>query len=279
MSSFDKVMAAHVEALKYGQAFEEFTNDLLSGVISTLVKSGMDQMTAYAELIEAISVGQNTFLENVTGLDPDELFSHATNTPILNNYIDDVFAGIQFDPTAMSQPEADGLIDHFTGVTIGTGSTAQTMSEVLGTDLKITEAELQEFVFNKLTSGAKTNYNVLVTLVREGWIKILPTDWKVATDLSFHITSEDTSAIFSSYYKQKATSWQASHSGSVGFNVGEILSLSSASNRSFSKSKLKVKTGSKSSTSNLTSDVLFKGHVSVSGTAVQHPSVTIEPTA
>ncbi len=282
MSSFDKVMAAHVEARKYGESFVDFTNDLLSGVISTLVKAGMDQMTSYAELIQAISVGQSTFQENVTGLDKTKPFSDAVNLPILDNYIEEVFAGINVT-SALEQQEADSLIGHFNGITINTGTTSnvelKTMSQILDPELTITKAELQEFVYNKLISDAAKNYDTLVTLVREGWIKVLPTDWKVSTDLSFHITSDDTSSIYSSYYKQKVRGWQASRSGSFGFNIGKILSMSSTNAGSVSGSKLRVSTQSKSETSNLTSDVLYKGHVSVSGTAVQHPSVTIEPSA
>lgn len=83
MSSFEKVMAAHVEARKYGETFVDFTNELVSGVVSTLVQSGMDQMTSYAELIQAISVGQSTFQQNVTGLDPSKDYDDSANTPIL----------------------------------------------------------------------------------------------------------------------------------------------------------------------------------------------------
>lgn len=282
MSSFDKAMAAHQAALKFGETFVDFTNDLVSGVISTLVKSGMDQMTSYAELIQAISVGQSTFQQNVTGLDSTKDFDDPVNLPFLSNYIDDVFVGIDVS-VALDQKDADGLIDHFSGVTIdidtsATGVDLKTMSEILGTSLIISEPQLQEFVYNKLISAAAINYDTLVTLVREGWIKILPTEWKVSTDLIFHITSEDLSSVVSSYYSKRAKRWQASHKGTIGFNLGKILSLSGRNNASVSERKLRVSTQSKSNTSNVTSDVLFKGHVSVSGTAVQHPSVTIEPT-
>lgn len=275
-TSFDKVMAAHSSASQYGETFVDFTNELVSGVIATLVKSGMDQMTSYAELIQAISVGQSTFQQNVTGLNSDEDSTHGDNTPILDAYITDVFAGMVL-PGPITQLEADGLIDHFNGVTIGTGP-SRTMSDVLGTTLNITQAQLREFVYNKLLSAASKNYDTLVTLVREGWIKILPTNWKVSTDLNFHITGEDKTSIASTYYKQKARGWNARHSSGIGFNLGKFLSIASTNTASAAGSMLRVSTQTKSSTSTLTSDVLFKGHVSVSGTAVQHPSVTITPT-
>lgn len=266
---FTTVLTSDGNVGKYGTTFVDFSVELFSGIVEAMVKSGMDQMQAYAELVSALTSGLQNYTLQMSGIDPDKPFSHSDNQPHLDSYIADVLGLTGTTGShSLSSTEVTNLTAHFEGVEISGGD----FTTILNGTSNISHANLQEFVFEKLVLNAKTNYDILIVLVREGWIKVIANKWLVETELDIQLSSQETDLNTASTYDSNARGWSVG-----GYASGSFRRWGFGIRGGYSSRKLTVSTSNSVSTGEIESEVNFKGRIKIEGTTATYAPRDISP--
>ena len=278
-------MSASAEiASQYGDTFVDFTTGLVDGVVQTLVTSSIDQMSAYADLVSSISDGLQAFQETSTGLDlSSSPGSETHNDSVLDSYIANVLGvDTTADPVNLStdltfMPNQESVSSHFAGILVNDESFTDVYTTDPNGNITITLAKLRDFAKAKLLSGIENTYNMLLTLVREGWSKVLADKWSIETDLVFSFSASDRSSAYANTYSKKSKDWYAGGSLKTGKKINKWVNVSAWGGAS--GSSLSVARTSASSSSQVDASALMKGHVRIDGIVVQYESKQIEKAA
>lgn len=272
-----------IDAVIKGQVvldtFVDFTTDLVRNVVQTVVQSSMDQLQAYAELVANVS---GTLADYEQRMFPDV---DGESVKYINGYIKPNFGdvvnwtadvtqtgttAVALDPTKIAdfkqvfsglvvnfkQNGASAVADHSIGDII-TEVAATTTAPATAT---IIPADLFEFARAKIKRDIKASYDKLVMVLKIGMQKIVITDGKIYTKLTFHVGGADTDALQSSStqvdYSARSSGWGVGLSGSImrkafglGFNGGY------SSSRSNSTLKVNVVNEQKSAVTTLDVDI------------------------
>jgi hypothetical protein len=201
--------------------FVEFTVSLVRGVYEVIVEASIDQLKAYADLVNSVAKTLDQYQIDVVGEDVGEQHEKA------DSYIEEVLGfEIKDAPSSTDEIELNGdqqeaLKEHFSGITItiNEGETDEGETDEGETDEgektieeataggTITLDDLRAFVIEKLKENAKDSYNLMVTILKIGMQKVVVTNGQIRTKLTFHVDATDTYSKTSMDYSSKSRSW------------------------------------------------------------------------
>jgi len=233
--------------------FVEFATGLVSGVYDTVVSGQLEQLQAYSELVSAVSGSVEEFVLNTTGLNTS---AGATgNSAAIDDYIVDVLG---LDLADAPFDTATGAGDDLYELFVDQFGAAAMAAHPQGASSKISLAELQSLVFDKLVADANQQYNLLTEIIRIGYARLDADSVEVKAALDFNISASETDVRNS--YKTKVKSVQRTRNKDVGLS---LKFLKFQSNRGYARNRLKVKTVSKSAASSINMSAQATGYVRV----------------
>ena len=193
--------------------FVDFTSGLVREVFKTLVSSTLEQLDAYAELVATVSGTLEQYEEKAVG-DVDlaavdylnkvilPSFEPSGTTPQQIQASTTDTALISFDPA-----KKNDLIAFFSGVVakvknvpspaptptpvVGDDDTFDRLLAEAGTSLQMSVGNLKSFAAARLRRDLKLSYEKLVAILKLGMQKIVVTEGRINTALTFHVTSLD----------------------------------------------------------------------------------------
>jgi hypothetical protein len=198
--------------------FVDFTSGLVREVFKTLISSTLEQLDAYAELVATVSGTLQQYEEKAVG-DVDAAAVDYLNKVVLPS----------FEPAGTSPPQQilatsqaatlisldsakkNDLIAFFGGVTaqvVTVPTPGPTPTPVVGDldtfdrllventtatppTLQISVGNLKSFAAARLRRDLKLSYEKLVAILKLGMQKIVVTEGRINTALTFHVTSQD----------------------------------------------------------------------------------------
>jgi len=183
--------------------FVEFTVNLVRGVYEVIVEASIDQLKAYADLVNSVAKTLDQYQIEAVGEDDDEKQEKA------DSYIEEVL-GIDFGTESSIKLDTDqqeALKEHFSGITVLIGEDEEPIEGAIADDGTITLANLRAFVIEKLMENAKDSYNLMVTILKIGMQKVVVTNGQIRTKLTFHVDATNTYSKTSMDYNRKSRSW------------------------------------------------------------------------
>jgi hypothetical protein len=239
-----------IDAVLKGQAvldnFVDFTSGLVRNVFGTLVDSTMEQLEAYAELVASVSGSlqqyeQRTFpnLEGDTGDVIKYIANYVRPTFADASWTTFSRAGAVYAPTTI-KIDAAKLADfkaHYAGVvatvqvTGDSSAVEHTISDanVIEAANTMPAARLYAFTLAKFRKELKASYDKLLILLKLGMQKLVITEGRIMTKMTFHVTASESDAQQSSSATTDYTV-QTSHIGgnlsgsvlkrAIGFQLG-----------------------------------------------------------
>ncbi len=244
--------------------FVEFTTDLVKNVYEVIVDSAMDQMKAYAELVEEVSKPLATYQKEVTGIELSktysELLGDEESSVKIDSYITDVLkltVGETDNNISLGESTMD-VSNHFGGVTIDNNqSIGSSITESNG-DSIIEKNDLRKFVIEKLKETTSESYNMLVTILKLGLQKVVVTDGNINTKLTFDVKALDSTSKSSQKIDSSAKSWGVS--GGISARWGKVAANISGG---YSSSKISVNVVNENSNSIINMNANIVGGVSI----------------
>lgn len=281
----DRAMAAASQLEKIG--FVDFTVDLVKGVYEVIVKASMDQLKAYADLVNQVSKDLHIYQADMIGADnSSELSAKVTS------YIKEVLGLTLATATppattyTLLPEKAEELKTHFSGIEITEGTATKHFgdAEILvpatapAVGYTISVDHLNAFVEAKLKAGVKNSQDLLKTILKLGMQKVVVTNGEIMTKLTFHVDAADLSSTESQTSNQNASGWGIGGGVSAGGGfLGKIIAgaVSGSLSGGYSSRKLSVSViNEKSSTAtNIQIDIL--GLVRILFRTETFPSVDI----
>ncbi|TKD01185.1 hypothetical protein [Polyangium fumosum] len=239
-----------IDAVLKGQAvldtFVDFTSGLVRNVFGTIVDSTMEQLEAYTELVASVSGSleayeQRTFpnLEGNTG----DVIKYIANfiRPTFGDAGWTTFsrAGAVYTPDTI-KIDATKLADfkaHYAGVVVPVKFAGELSpiertiydNQVLTANNEMPAERLYAFTLAKFRKELKASYDKLLTILKLGMQKLVITEGRIATKITFHVSASESDAQQSSSattdYTVQASNIGGSLSGSVlkralGFQLG-----------------------------------------------------------
>jgi hypothetical protein len=173
--------------------FPAFVAELVQGVFQAVVDASIQQMRAYADLVQSVTMSLNEFRDaNVTeNQGRDHLVSKFPNLMQINVTDSGPRLGLR------ANADEDQLAK--VGETLGLGDQAVSLDD------EDSEAQLVNAARNDL---ARSRQSLLATMVLMGINRIVVTDGKINAKLRFNFSARDT-------YQQKATSYDYENFGTT----------------------------------------------------------------
>ncbi len=218
--------------------FVDFTTDLLSNVVQTLTQSTLDQLEAYADLVQAISGSVDAYEQRMY---PDLTSDSGEAMRYINDAIGGTYAlnpwtpitktGATFSSSTVTiaEDKVSDFIAHFAGVTANVTVNGVTGKHAMGdtgvltpsnTNQNISITNLYEFVLAKFRREIGSGYDRLVTILQMGMQQLVVEGGSVETAVSVRVTGQDTNAA----QLKEQSSLDKTISGSLGGKVaGKIL--------------------------------------------------------
>lgn len=282
-----------LEALIKGQVvldtFADFTTNLVREVLNTIVQSSMDQLEAYGELVASVSGSISDFEKRSFPNLPDDVVAYV-NQHILPTFCAArtvAFTKTSTGTSTVLTDQKQAFIEHFAGIVATIGSTEKVIDDatVLNTtDNSIADENLRAFATAKFKKEIKANYDRLVAILKLGVQKVVITDGKINTRLTFHVAGSDTDALQSSQAQTDYSVVSRSFGGSLsgrGSLVGKIFkgvgTLNLGGNRSRYNSTVKVSVVNEQKTAVTALDVDIMGGVELKFRTDYFPS--FDPTS
>ncbi|MDC0749277.1 hypothetical protein [Polyangium mundeleinium] len=238
-----------IDAVLKGQAvldnFVDFTSGLVRNVFGTLVDSTMEQLEAYAELVASVSGSlqqyeQRTFpnLERDTGDVIKYIANFVRPTFADTSWTTFSRSGAVYTPTVIKIDAAklEDFKAHYAGVVATVQVTGDSSAvEHTISDANVIEAgtmpaaRLYAFTLAKFRKEIKASYDKLLILLKLGMQKLVITEGRIMTKMTFHVTASESDAQQSSSATTDYTV-QTSHIGgrlsgsvlkrAIGFQLG-----------------------------------------------------------
>ena len=177
--------------------FVDFTVSLVRGVYEVIVEASIDQLKAYADLVNSVAKTLDEYQEEVVGESTDEKNEKA------DSYIEEVLGFEIADPIKLNEDQQEALKEHFSGII---NEEKKTIEEMI-TNKTIPLDDLRDFVIEKLKENAKDSYNLMVTILKIGMQKVVVTNGQIRTKLTFHVDATDTYSKTSMDYNRKSRDW------------------------------------------------------------------------
>lgn len=184
--------------------FVDFTVNLVRGVYEVIVEASIDQLKAYADLVNSVAKTLDQYQKEVVGESGEE-------EKKADSYIEEVL-GFEIgnkgptDSFDLSKDQQEALKEHFSGITVKINEDEKTIEEAI-TNNTISLENLRDFVIEKLMENAKDSYNLMVTILKIGMQKVVVTNGQIRTKLTFHVDATDTYSKTSMDYNRKSRSW------------------------------------------------------------------------
>lgn len=275
----ERALSAATQLEKIG--FVDFTVDLVKGVYEIIVKSSMDQLQSYADLVDKVSkslteyqaesIGADgsteltekvdSYIKDVLSLDPATTSDHSLTTE-QGEFVKDHFSGTQIDDTSTSTPIRKSIADV---LTVGAAG-----------DYTLAASDLKLFVEAKLKAGVKHSQDILKTILKLGMQKVVVSNGDIQTKLTFHVDAQDMGSKESQSRSQKASGWGlgggvSASTGFVGKLIGGAVGGSLSGGYSSRKLSVSVVNERSSSATNVQVDIL--GAVRIQFRTETFPSV------
>lgn len=183
--------------------FVDFTVSLVRGVYEVIVEASIDQLKAYADLVNSVAKTLDEYQIEVVG-EADS----AEEQEKADSYIEEVL-GIDFgteSSTKLTEDQQESLKEHFSEITVTTDDVDETIEDKIKEGI-ITLDDLRDFVIEKLKENAKDSYNLMVTILKIGMQKVVVTNGQIRTKLMFHVDATDTYSKTSMEYNRKSRNW------------------------------------------------------------------------
>lgn len=196
MPGIDQSLQALAQVNNIG--FAEFTNKLVSGVFQSVISASIDQMKAYASLVEQVSKSTEQFINDTIGAD-----SVARNVTADLFIKDNLAIDLPVDAPAsttlsITPPQFENLTTTFTGFKVDGKSIDDpaNMKAPAGTP-SITSIKLpvlRSFVIAQLERSASESHNLLITMMKIGMQKVVVTKGHIKTKLTFDVAARERSS-------------------------------------------------------------------------------------
>jgi hypothetical protein len=204
--------------------FTDFTTGLVNGVFGSVVQASIDQLKAYASVVEQVAKTTDQFIKDTIGADV------AAQTISADLFITETFGlaipanAIATTNIAVTPEQFDTLVTAFTGFTDATTGKPINDASIMkapvppaGTTIKL--GSLRGFVISKLVKTASETHSLLITMMKLGMQKVVVTKGLIRTKLTFDVSASD-SLKQNTLRKQVTKNTTASAGGSASGGVG-----------------------------------------------------------
>lgn len=253
--------------------FVGFTSDLVSNVYETVVKSSIEQLKTYSEIVAEVAKPLIEYQKEVIGISSTDFNGlNVEDKNLLDNYIQEVL-GLTLDNGAdinLNDEDVPAMQSHFQNVTIPDGDAQVDLNaKITGTeDKKISKDDLQRFVLEKVLQASSKEQDLFVTILKIGMQKVEITDGHIETKLVFHIDSTDFKENRTYDIDSRSNKWGVQGSASAKWGVAKF-----KASGSYSSSRVRVKVVNEKSTAavNMTADII--GGVKLNFRTSSFPSI------
>jgi hypothetical protein len=196
MPGIDQSLQALTQVNNIG--FAEFTNKLVAGVFQSVITASIDQMKAYASLVEQVSKSTEQFINETIGADAAAR-NFTADLFIKDNLAIELPADAPATTTlSITQPQFESLTNTFTGFkvegkSIDDGANMKAPSGTpLATTIKL--PILRSFVIAQMERSASESHNLLITMMKIGMQKVVVTKGHIRTKLTFDVAARERSS-------------------------------------------------------------------------------------
>lgn len=267
-----RALAAASQLEKIG--FVDFTVDLVKGVYQVIVNASMEQLEAYAELVNKVSKTLQEYQDEVLGSSDTDKNEKA------EKYIIDVLGFNKGETYTLTDDQAAALKEHFAGVTVKEGEQEKGIDDYItdsGTSKSISHEDLLKLVLEKLKKSTEHSYDLLKTILKIGMQKVVVTNGEIRSKLTFHVDASDDYSKTISTYSNRSSGWgiggglSGSATGLVGKVFGAALGIGLSGG--YSNRKLNVSVVNERSTSATNVNVDILGEVLINFRTETFPTV------
>ncbi|MFV8755025.1 hypothetical protein ACNOYE_31125 [Nannocystaceae bacterium ST9] len=253
--------------------FVDFTTDLVQNVVQTVIQSSIDQLQAYSEIVAKVS-GTLADYEQRTFPNIDGEAEKYMNGYIKPNFGDpswtedvtkntNVQVGLAPNKTEEFKAMFSGLVVEFK-ITSEAAATKHIIDDIIivsGDDRSVVPADLFHFARATIKRDIKSSYDQLLMILKLGMQKIVITDGKIYTKLTFHLSTTDTaeqqSIVTTTDYSYKSSNWNANLSGKLMKKAfGASAGFAYASSKAASTLEVSVVNAKTSSVSTMDIDIV-----------------------
>jgi hypothetical protein len=195
--------------------FTEFTSGLVSSTFETLTSVALTQLKAYSELVASTSKTLAEYKKDTFGTDPEG--SDAGAEKVRNDWIQEnlVDTGLlkpddadlsNATPFTADAEDAPQLAQIFGDIKVG----ADDFVKALGSaPHKVTSETLHDFVGQKLAQTTQTEQDLLITILKIGMQKLVVTDGRIRTKLTFKVSATESRAEAGTSVSSKSQNFSA----------------------------------------------------------------------
>lgn len=211
--------------------FTDFTTGLVNGVFGSVVQASIDQLKAYASVVEQVAKTTEQFIKDTIGADT------AAQTISADLFITETFGlaipanAIATTNIAVTPEQFDTLVTAFIGFTdattgkqINDASIMKTPVPPATTTIKL--GSLRGFVISKLVKTAAETHSLLITMMKLGMQKVVVTKGLIRTKLTFDVSARERTqqnTLQQTIERNKTTSAGGSVSGGAGLSIFQSL--------------------------------------------------------
>jgi hypothetical protein len=253
--------------------FTEFTSGLISSTFETLIGSALTQLQAYADLVASVSKTVAEYTKDSMGTDPageDSAAMELRSAWIQDNLVEPGLLAESGDNYTASADAKLQLVKIFSGFEEGEETFDEALGDAENNEYTLTADKLHPFVGAKLNGSAKAEQDLLITILKLGMQKLVVTDGRILSKLTFKVNASKTRAKSSTAVDSKSSSISAG----ANFRRGAF-----GASASYGKYQYSVNVVNETSSGVINVDAQIVGEVEIHFRTETFPQVDPQPAA